>query len=173
MVRSLAVLLHPLQHLARPVDRHALFISGDKQADRAVDVPPSRLGIVESGSGETGDRPLHVGCTSTVEAAAGDLGGKRRMGPQLSVAGRYDIGVPGKAEMRRPVADARKQIVDPRRPLVVEGQALDTEAIRTWRALEDAEIDQEPEAYAHGDQRADPAERIGLVRRSCKPERLQ
>ena len=182
------------------------------------------------------------------------------------LAWRYDIGVPGKAEMRRPVADAGEQIVDPRRPVVVEGQALDgeasrfqrlgesvertgvggrhafaadqalrdrkcliadgahcagkmmsairrskpgravmasrvddddltspadaedhrlemgslshgsqgvaAEAIRPWRALEDAEIDQEPEADPHSDQRADPAERVGLIRRSGKSERL-
>src|ERR1700757_3153805 len=52
-------------------------------------------------------------------------------------------------------------------------QGVAAEAIRTWRALEDAEIDQEPETDAHSAQRADPTERVGLVRRSGKPERLQ
>src|SRR5262249_61064264 len=76
MIRTLAMLLHPLQHLARAVDRHALLVSGDEQADGAVDVPTPRLGIVERGCGEAGDRPLHVRCASAVEAAAGEPRGK-------------------------------------------------------------------------------------------------
>src|SRR6185295_6406739 len=105
-----SLLLHPLQHFARAIDGNTFLVAGNEQADRAVDLSSPRLGIIRCGSNKAGNGALHIGGAPAVEAAVGNLCGERRMGPQLLIARRHDIGMPGKAEMRRPVADAGEEI---------------------------------------------------------------
>src|SRR5262249_54010904 len=68
-----------------------------------------------------------------------DLGGKGRVTPQRGVARRDDIDMARKAEMRRPVAETRIEIIDRRRVLVLEIEAPEGEARRPQRADEHLE----------------------------------
>jgi hypothetical protein len=121
MIWPLASLFHPLQHLARAIDGNTFFVAGNEQADRAVDLSPASLGIIRCGSNEAGNGALHIAGAPAVETAVRDLRGEGRMGPELLIARGHDIGMPGKAEMRRPVANAGEQIMDWGRVLVLEG----------------------------------------------------
>ena len=128
VIRALALVLHPGEHLARAVDRRPFFIAGDEHGNRAVDLPPARLDIIERRGGEAGDCPLHVGGTPAVEQAAGNFGGEGWVGPELGLSRRHDVDMTGEAEMRRPFADAGVEIVDRRGVIVLEIEAPEGEA---------------------------------------------
>ena len=128
MVEPLALLLHPAEHLARAVDGGPFLIAGDEQADRAVELAPARLDVVERGGDEAGDRPLHVGGAPAVQHPAQHVGGKRRMPPQPGIARRHHVGMAGEAEMRRAVADAGIEILDRLAATLVEAELLAHEA---------------------------------------------
>src|ERR1700674_1402969 len=139
VIGALAFLLHPGEHLARAVDGRPLLVASDEQADRAVELAAPRLGVVDGRRGEAGDRPLHVGGAPAVEEAAGDLRGKRWMAPQLGIARRHDVAMSGEAKMRRAFADPGKEIVDRRRSLLGEGEALAGKACGLQRLDEHVE----------------------------------
>ena len=135
MVEALALLRHPFEHLAGAVDGGAFLVAGDEKADRAVDLPPARLDIIERRRDEAGDRSLHVGGASSIEHAAEDVCGEGRMPPELRVARRHHVGMAGEAKMRRSFAHSRVEILDPLVPFA-EAQMLAHEARRLERLNE-------------------------------------
>ena len=136
MIEALALLRHPFEHLARAVDGGAFLIAGDEEADRAVDLPPARLDVIERRSDEAGDRPLHVGGASSIEHAAERHSRQRADGARASrrpaAPRRYGRRNKDAAVLRRPAhRDSRSA-----RPLLAEAQALAHEARRLERLHE-------------------------------------
>ena len=75
-----------------------------------------------------GDAALHVHRAAPVQKAVLDVARKRAMGPCGLVAGRHHVGMSGKGDVRRRVADAGIEIVDIGRVGFAEGDAMHLEA---------------------------------------------
>jgi len=114
-IRDLLVLDHPVQHAHGAVDRVGFLIAGDQQADRAVRKSDHRCGPRRQklchGGDEGGDTALHVAGAAAVEHAVVDLGAERIMTP-VRRADRHDVGVPGEADVWRPLAEPGEQVLD-------------------------------------------------------------
>ena len=82
MVWLLAVGRHPLEHLARAVDRKTLLIAGDEQADGAGNVVALGFSEIERGRGEGGDGALHVGSAPSIKHAVLDHAAEGWIGPR-------------------------------------------------------------------------------------------
>ena len=125
-IDALATLGHPAQDLGRPVNRRALFIARDQQTDRASEVGRAAKKTGRSG-GEACDRPFHVGSAATIEVVLAHFGGKGIDGPCRLVPNRYDIDVPGKAEVGRGRAVTRVEIADVGRAVLRKREAVTDE----------------------------------------------
>ncbi len=75
-----------------------------------------------------GDAALHVHGAAPIQKAVLDLARERAMAPCGLVARRHHVGMSGKAEVRRTVADAGIEIVDIGGARLAEGDAMDVEA---------------------------------------------
>ena len=78
-------------------------------------LPPRLVDELQRGDREAGDGALHVDGAATPQHAVLDHGGEGGMGPRLLVAGRDDIGMAGKAEVRAvgaERAEAGVEVVD-------------------------------------------------------------
>ena len=91
---------------------------------------------VDGGSGKGRDRTLHVGGATAEDEAIGNVGGKGRMRPALSMAFGHHIGVAGKTEMRSAGADAGEEIIDVGRAFVLEDQPVADEAVAREQVFE-------------------------------------
>ena len=91
-------------------------------------LPPLVGEIFQHRRDAAGDAALHVDRAAAVEKAVLDLAGERAMGPGALVAGRHHVGMPGKGDMRRAVADAGIEIVDIGGAGFAEGDAMHLEA---------------------------------------------
>src|SRR4029077_20621805 len=92
------------------VDGRAFLVAGDQETDRAL--RRMTLDVACRGRGEGRNSGFHVDRAAAIESAVLDLRRKGIMPPQHRIARGHDVGVPGKAEMRRSVADPRVKIVD-------------------------------------------------------------
>ncbi len=110
-VEAVAFAKRPVDELDCAVDRRAFLVAGDEQRQGADRFAPRSQELRCRGE-ERGDAALHVDRPAAVEVAVGDLSAKGRMAPALGIAGRHDVGVAGKDQMRRPRADRGKQILD-------------------------------------------------------------
>ena len=108
-VGDLTVGLHPLQHAHGAVDRHAFLVAGDQQADRAARRAVTK--VLRRRGDERRDAALHVTGAAAVQDAVAHLAGERT-GLPVRGANRHDVGVTGKADVRRAGADAGEQVVD-------------------------------------------------------------
>ena len=97
MVGLLAIGRHPVEHLARAVDRKTFLIAGDEQADGAGNVVALGFSEIERGRGESGDGALHVGGAPSIEHAVLDHAAEGRVGPRAYVPRRHHVGMTGKA----------------------------------------------------------------------------
>ncbi len=112
-IERLAALRHPVEELARAVDRRGLLVAGDEEADRAVEIA-AVCEEARRGGDETGDRALHVGGAAAIERAVEHLAAERIDRPALEIARRHDVGMAGEAEIAARVAAARVEIEDRR-----------------------------------------------------------
>ena len=127
VVRHMAVVAHPLQHLDRAVDGRTFLVAGDEEGDGTLELA-GRSDEVDGRGREGGDGTLHVRGAAPVDEAIGDVGGKGRMRPGIHVALGHDVGMPREAQMRRARAEAGKEVLHIRRVRILEDQALADEA---------------------------------------------
>src|SRR5690348_5753311 len=67
-IETLAALRRPIEQLPRAVDRRRLFVAGDEEADRAVEIAMP-VEEARDRSDETGDRAFHIGGAAAIERA--------------------------------------------------------------------------------------------------------
>ena len=132
MIEFLAALSHPLQQLDGAVDRDRFLVAGDQKRDRAFTVF-SRLAavvgeILQHRGDAAGDAALHVDGTAAVEEAVLDLAGECAVAPGRLVADRHHVGVAGKGDVRRGIAEAGIEVVDVLGAGFAEGHAVQLEA---------------------------------------------
>ena len=149
-VEPLAARLQPVEHLARAVDRDALLVAGDEEADRAAEIRPARGEEARHRGGEAGDGALHVGGAAAAQHAVDDAAGEGRDRPARGLAGRHHVGVAGEAEIAPAIAEPCIEVDDVGGALFGEDQTMTGEA----EALEPAgeEIDRALVARRHARQ---------------------
>ena len=108
-VRAMAVRGRPFDHLHGPVDGIALFVAGNHEADRPVDILGRHAG---DGGYEGGNAAFHVGGATAIKPPVTDFGGKGIMRPGSHVTDRHHVGMAGETQMRACPAAPREQIVD-------------------------------------------------------------
>ena len=86
-----------------------------------------------------GDAALHVDGAAAVQKAVLDVARERAVGPCGLVAGRHHVGMSGKGDVRRRVADAGIEIVDIGGAGFAEGDAVHLEAGAFQEILQHAE----------------------------------
>jgi hypothetical protein len=136
-IRGLAPLGQPSEHLARAIDRRALLVAGNQEADRAG----RALRIEEPGRGghEAGDRTLHVDGAPPIEHVAADLPGEGIDLPAGDIAWRDNVGMPGKTQVRAPLAQPGVQVLDRRRAILLESEPVTDKAELAESMLDHAE----------------------------------
>ena len=95
--------------------------------------------ILQHGGDAAGDAALHVDGAAAVEEAVLDLARERAMAPCGFVAGRHHVGMAGKGDVRRCVADAGVEIVDIGGAGLAEGDAVHLEACGFQEVFENTE----------------------------------
>jgi hypothetical protein len=101
-VEPLAARFEPFEHLAGPVDRRALLVTGNQQTDRTGEIRPA---LVEKG--------LHVDGAAAAQCPIAKRGGEGIERPGLHRARRHHVGVSGKTEIGAAAAAPGVEIVDP------------------------------------------------------------
>jgi hypothetical protein len=130
MVEFFAALGTPLQKLDSAVDRNVLFVAGDQKRDRAFG-PAVIVGeILQHGGDAAGNAAFHIDRAAAVEETILHLAGERTVRPCGFVAGRHHVGMSGKGDVRRAVADAGVEVVDIGGAGFGEGHAVAGEAGR-------------------------------------------
>lgn len=128
MIECLAAIRRPLQQLDGAVDGDVFLVAGDQERDRSL--WPAAMGgeMIEHGGDRAGDAAFHVDRAAAVQQAAFDIAGKRAVAPRVCVARRHHVGMAGKAQMRRAIADPCVEIVDVGGAGLAEGHAMRGEA---------------------------------------------
>ncbi len=124
---------HPLEQAPGAEHGGPFLVAGDDEADRALLRGPEFRGRRDEG----GNGALHVGGAAADELPVPDFGGEGIDRPLRSVSGRYDVRMPGKAEVRAARTDAREQIIDRAVRSFAPDMAPDLEAQSFQRRLED------------------------------------
>src|ERR1700716_1923414 len=128
MVEFLAACGGPLQQFYGAVDRDVLLVAGDQERDRALWLAAMGGKIIEHRSHAAGNPALHIDRATAVEKAVPDLARERAMAPGALVARRHHVGMSGKGEVRRRVADAGIEVVDIGSAGFAEGDTMHLEA---------------------------------------------
>ena len=128
MVEFLAARRDPLQQLDGAVDGNRFLVAGDQERDRAFRLAAMVSEIFQHRRDAAGDAALHVDGAAAIQKAVLDVAGERAVAPGGLVAGRHHVGMPGKADVRRLLADAGIEIVDIGGAGFAEGDAMDLEA---------------------------------------------
>ena len=139
MVEFLAALGAPFQQLDGAVDGDVLFVAGDQERDRTLRLAAIVGEILQHGGDAAGDAALHVDRAAAIEEAVLHFARERAVRPCGFVAGRHHVGMSGKGDVRRAVADAGVEIVDVGCAGLAEGDAVHLEAGVLQQTLEDAE----------------------------------
>ena len=138
-VDGFAPSLKPLQDLGRAVDRRALLVAGDHQADGGAEAGAAPGEEPRRRGDEAGDGAFHVRRAAPVKPVRGHLGGEGIVGPRGPVAGRHHVRMPGEAEIGGAVADAGIEVVHVRRPRLGKGQPVAGEPEAVKRVLQHVE----------------------------------
>jgi hypothetical protein len=128
MVEFLAARRHPLQQFDGAVDGDVFLVAGDQERDRAFRFTAMVGEKLQHRGDAAGDPAFHVDGPAPVQKAVLDVAGERAMGPCGLVAGRDHVGMAGKGDVRRSVADAGIEIVDIGGVRFREGDAMHLEA---------------------------------------------
>ena len=128
MVEFLAARRRPLQQFYGAVDGDVFLVAGDQERDRAFRLAAVRGEIVERSRDAAGDAALHVDGAAAVQKSVLDVARERAMGPGALVARRHHVGMSGKGDVRRAVADAGIEVVDIGGAGLAEGDAMHLEA---------------------------------------------
>ena len=124
-VEGLAALRQPLEHLPGAVDRGALLVAGDQEADRTGKRGALLVEVISHRRDKGGDRPLHVDGTAAAQRAVAERGTERIERPGRARPGGHDVGMTGKAEIGPAGPVAGIEVVD----LVAAGAAAKDEAV--------------------------------------------
>ncbi len=165
MVERFALGERPVDELDGAVDRRALFVAGDEEADRACERRP---GDEAQGGGDGGgDAPLHVAGAAAPEATVGDFARERVEPPERLIARRHDVGVAGEGEIGLGRAEPRIKVENRRRSRRLEGDKLGRE---TGLAQKIAQVGQRAAVGRRHRRKADEARarfRAPMAERTC------
>ena len=129
VIEQFAARLELFHHPHRAVHRHAFFVRGEQQRDRALVLRvcgDEFLGRADEGR----DGRLHVRSAAAVQPALAHAGGERIGLPLVQRAGGHHVGMSGKTQQRFGLAAARPQIADVAAAHALQGEADGGEALR-------------------------------------------